>query len=148
MYLNIDMKVMKIFLEYLASGDIALLLISLPEDVWVVELVHELYLFEHVGPVRAVLVHLEHHHPSGRLVCHLQGERKRIAVRREKLRMASSAKGGREGQAIRYVVVTLPYQNRTDTTRAQRRSDGTPAGPRASRSNGNQTSFLQGSPSL
>ena len=44
----------------------------LPEDVWVVELVHELHLLEHVGPVGAVLVHLQHHHLPRRLVGHLQ----------------------------------------------------------------------------
>ena len=48
---------------------------DLPEDVWVVELVHELHLLEHVGPVRAVLVHLEHHHLPRRLVRHLKQSR-------------------------------------------------------------------------
>ena len=48
---------------------------NLPEDVWVVELVHELHLLEHVGPVRAVLVHLEHHHLPRRLVRHLKESR-------------------------------------------------------------------------
>ena len=47
----------------------------LPEDVWVIELVHELHLLEHVGPVRAVLVHLEHHHLPRRLVGHLKQSR-------------------------------------------------------------------------
>ena len=46
--------------------------VVLPEDVWVIELVHELHLLEHVGPVRAVLVHLEHHHLPGGLVGHLK----------------------------------------------------------------------------
>ena len=48
---------------------------DLPEDVGVVELVHELHLLEHVGPVRAVLVHLEHHHLPRRLVRHLKRSR-------------------------------------------------------------------------
>ena len=48
----------------------------LPEDVWMVELVHELHLLEHVGPVRAVLVHLEHHHLPGGLVGDLKESRR------------------------------------------------------------------------
>ena len=54
---------------------------DLPEDVGVVELVHELHLLEHVGPVRAVLVHLEHHHLPRRLVRHLKPSRKKIIDR-------------------------------------------------------------------
>ena len=50
--------------------------ILLPENVWVVELVHELHLLEHVVPVRAVLVHLEHHHLPGGFVGHLKESRK------------------------------------------------------------------------
>ena len=54
----------------------------LPEDVWVIELVHELHLLEHVGPVRAVLVHLEHHHLPGGLVGHLKESRERDPLER------------------------------------------------------------------
>ena len=57
---------------------------DLPEDVWVVELVHELHLLEHVGPVRAVLVHLEHHHLPRRLVRHLKELRQESQLERGK----------------------------------------------------------------
>lgn len=44
----------------------------LPENVGVIEFVHELDFFEHVVAVGAVLVHLEHHHLARRLVGHLK----------------------------------------------------------------------------
>ena len=49
-----------------------------------VELVHELHLLEHVGPVRAVLVHLEHHHLPRRLVRHLKESRQESQLERGK----------------------------------------------------------------
>jgi hypothetical protein len=52
-----------------------------PQNVWVVKLVHELHLLEHVGPVRAVLVHLKHHHLARRLVGHLKRERETIITK-------------------------------------------------------------------
>ena len=57
---------------------------DLPEDVGVVELVHELHLLEHVGPVRAVLVHLEHHHLPRRLVRHLKQSRQESQLGKHK----------------------------------------------------------------
>ena len=46
-----------------------------PENVWVPEPVHELHLPEHGVAVGAVLVHLQHQHPPGRLVHHLKGRK-------------------------------------------------------------------------
>ena len=46
-----------------------------PENVWVSEPVHELHLPEHGVAVGAVLVHLQHQHPPGRLVHHLKGRK-------------------------------------------------------------------------
>lgn len=45
---------------------------DLPEYVRMFELVHELHFSQHVGPVGALLVHLEHHYLAGGLVRHLQ----------------------------------------------------------------------------
>ena len=42
------------------------------EDVWVTELVHQLHLFQHVGPVGGAQVHLQHHYLARGLVHHLQ----------------------------------------------------------------------------
>lgn len=36
------------------------------------QLVHQLHLPEHVGPVRPLLVHLEHHHLAGRFMGNLE----------------------------------------------------------------------------
>ena len=46
----------------------------LPQDVGVGEFVHELYFLQHVGPVGAVLVHLQDHHLPRRLVSDLESK--------------------------------------------------------------------------
>lgn len=43
-----------------------------PEYVGMFELVHQLHLAKHVGPVCALLVHFEHHHLAGGLVRYLE----------------------------------------------------------------------------
>lgn len=55
------------------DGDLALS----PEDVGVVQLVEQLHLLEHVVPVRAVLVHLQHHDLARRLVGNLKARQER-----------------------------------------------------------------------
>ena len=48
-----------------------------PQYVGMLQLVHQLDLFKHVGPVGAVLVHLKHHH----LPCHLHIKVDHILIR-------------------------------------------------------------------
>lgn len=51
-----------------------------PEDVGVAETVHELHLFQHVGPVTCQRVHLQRHDLSSHPVFYLERER-RLSVK-------------------------------------------------------------------